>query len=210
MDDISLALNPPQFVKRRSKKPPIHLTRSPSRVWPLAALNGREPVVLAPTCEKPRGIELAYPRLDAGDAVKNCPPGTANGTETHLMPHMTAALSVDDGEIMFAGRHGNGYGVIIHHGNGWGSYYSNLEAIVAIRTDLYRPRAQYVRAGDTIGYVGAPSPGAFKRLYFELWQVNRDRHYVPVDPRTQLGEWKVVQHYDHFTPAPPAAQKEAA
>jgi hypothetical protein len=35
--------------------------------------------------------------------------------------------------------------------NGWASHYANLQSVVAIRTDLYRPRAQYVRAGDTIG-----------------------------------------------------------
>ena len=210
MDDISLALNPPRFVKSRSKKPPIRIPRSSSPVWPLAALNGREPVVLATMGDKSRGVELAYPRVDADDALKSCPPDSVNGTATHLMPHMTAALSIDDGEIMFAGRQGHGYGVIINHNNGWASYYAHLEAIVAIRTDLYRPRAQYVRAGDSIGYVGAPEPGAFKRLYFELWQLDRSRHFVPVDPRKQLADWKLLQHYDHFTPGPPAAEKEAA
>ncbi len=207
MDDISRALNPPHFVK--SNKPPIRLGRSPSPVWPLAALNGREPVVLA-TGIRHDGIELAYARVDADDAIESCPPGSPNGTHTHVMPHMTAALSFDDGEIMFAGRHGHGYGILINHNNGWGSYYANLEAIVAIRTDLYRHRTQYVRAGDVIGYVGAPSPGAFKRLYFELWQRDRSQVFAPVDPRARLAESKLLRHYDHFTPAPPAAQKEAA
>ncbi len=210
MDDISLALNPPRFVRNRSKKSPIRISRNTMPVWPLAALNGREPVVFDSTSKNPRGIELAYPRVGATDAVANCPPGTPNGTETHVMPHMTSALTIDDGEIMFAGRHGHGYGMIINHGNGWASHYANLEAIVAVRTDLYRPRAQYVRAGDVIGYVGAPSAGEFKRLYFELWQLGRDRHFVPVDPRKQLAEWKLLEHHDHFTPAPPSAQKEAA
>ncbi len=210
MDDISRALNPPRFVKIRSRNPPIRLGRSSQPVWPLAALNERAPVVLATAGDKSRGNELAYPRVDPCDAIENCPPGSVNGTETHVMPHMTAALSVDDGEITFAGRHGHGYGIIIDHHDGWASYYANLEAIVAIRTDLYRPRAQHVRAGDVIGYVGAPSPGTFKRLYFELWQLDRSRVFVPVDPRTRLAESKVLRHYDHFTPAPPTAHKEAA
>jgi hypothetical protein len=210
MDDISLALNPPQFVKSRSRKAPIRIARRSSPVWPLAALNGREPVVLATMGDPPRGIELAYARVGVDDAIKNCPVNSVNGTATHLMPHMTPALAVDDGEIMFAGRHGHGYGVIINHNNGWSSYYAHLEAIVAIRTDLYRPHAQYVRAGDAIGYVGAPEIGAFKRLYFELWQLDRSNFFAPVDPRARLAGSKVLQHYDHFTPAPPAAQKEAA
>jgi hypothetical protein len=210
MNEIDLALNPPRFVKNRRKKPPIRIARNTTPVWPLAALNGREPVVLGTLGKNVRGIELAYPRIDATDAIANWPPGSVNGTDTHLMPHMTAALAIDDGEIMFAGRHGNGYGMIVNHNNGWASYYANLEAIVAIRTDMYRPRAQYVLAGHVVGYVGAPSPGEFKRLYFELWQLDRSHHFIPVDPRARLAESKLLQHYDHFTPAPPAAQKQAA
>jgi len=209
MDDISLALNPPRFVKSRTRTRLIPLGRSSQPVWPLAALNEREPVVLA-TGSRHNGIELAYARVNANDAIESCPPGSASGTHTHFMPHMTAALSFDDGEIMYAGRHGHGYGIIINHNNGWASYYANLEAIAATRTDLYRPRTQHVRAGDVIGYVGAPSPGAFKRLYFELWQHDRSRGFVPVDPRARLAESKLLRHYDHFTPAPPTSHKEAA
>ncbi len=208
MDDISTALNPPRFNPLHAP-PSIHLGRSPSPVWPLAALNGREPVVLA-TAPHARGIELAYPRANAVDALANCPPHTPNGTDTHVMPHMTAALSIDDGVIVYAGRAAHGYRIIINHNNGWASHYENLEAIAAVRTDMYRPREQRIGAGDVIGYVGAPSPGAFKRLYFELWKLDDHRHFVPVDPRPKLGEWKLLQHYDHFTPAPPSAQKEAA
>jgi hypothetical protein len=209
MDEISLALNPPRFVKNRNKKAPIRLTRSPSPVWPLPAINGREPVVLAPG-NRPRGIELAYARVSADDAMDACPPGTPNGTATHFTPQMAAVLALDDGVITFAGRLGGTYAMIIDHGNGTASHYDYLQALCAIRTDLYRPRDQYVRAGDVIGYVGAPEPGAFKRLYFELWQSDRSRIFVPVDPRPRLAESKLVRHHDHFIPAPPEAQKEAA
>jgi hypothetical protein len=208
MDDISLALNPPRFVKRR--KPPIRMHRSPSRVWPLAALNGREPVVLDPPNAKQRGIELAYPRVDPTDAIANCPIGTPNGTATHIMPAMTAVLSVDDGVVTFAGRLGDAYAVTVDHESGWATHYANLETLALVRTDLYNPREQQVRAGRVIGYVGAQSAGTFKRLYFELWESDRSRVFVPVDPRRHLADWKLVQNYDHFTPAPPSAQKEAA
>ena len=121
-------------------------------MWPLAAINRRAPVVLDDRCAELRGVDLAYPRLDPSDAVASCPIDTPYRTATHLMPAMTSALAIDDGEITFAGRLGHGFGLI--HGNGWASHYANLQAVVAIRTDLYRPRAQYVRAGDTIGYGG--------------------------------------------------------
>lgn len=206
MDDISLALNPPRFVKHRGK--PIRLARSPSRVWPLAAINGRAPVVLEPAGQL--GIELAYPRIAPDDAIASCPIGSPNGTATHILPPMTAALAIDDGAIRFAGRLGHGFGMIIDHGNGYASHYAHLQAVVAIRTDLYRRREQRVRAGDVIGYVGSPAPDAFKRLYFELWECGRDRCYVPVDPRTQLAGLKLVEHHDAFTPAPSAARTEVA
>jgi hypothetical protein len=208
LHDISLALNPPRFAKFR--RPPIRVSQSISRVWPLAAINGRAPVVLDERCAELRGVDLAYPRLDATDATSSCPINTPYGTATHLMPAMTSALAIDDGEITFAGRLGHGFGLIINHGNGWASHYANLQAVVAIRTDLYRPRAQYVRAGDTIGYVGAPDPDAFKRLHFELWERDRDRRFVPVDPRPYLASWNLVEHHDAFTPAPPVPRVEAA
>jgi hypothetical protein len=209
MDEISLALNPPRFVKSRRNKQQIRIARSPSPVWPLPALNGRPPVILA-TSQDPRGIELAYARENDSDLIKECPPGTPNGTATHVMPRMAAVLSFHDGVITFAGRLGNAFGMIIDHGNGRATHYRNLKSLACVRTDLYNPREQHVSAGKTIGYVGAPAAGEFNRLYFELWHADRDRRFVPVDPRPQLCEWKLVQHYDRFTPAPPAAQKEAA
>lgn len=208
VDDISLALNPPRFVKRRRK--PIRLTRSPARVWPLAAINGRAPVVIEAGAPGQRGVELAYSRMASDDAISSCPIGSPNGTATHILPAITAALAIDDGVITFAGRLGHAFAMIIDHGNGWASHYANLQALAAIRTDLYRPRDQHVRAGDVIGYVGAPSPDAFKRLYFELWECDRDRRFVPVNPRPHLVGWKPLEHHDAFTPAPPTARTEAA
>ena len=208
MDDISLALNPPRFVKIR--RPPIRISDSTSCVWPLAAINGGAPVVLDHRHADLRGVDLAYPRTDATDAIASCPIGTPYGTVSHLMPAMTPALAIDGGEITFAGRLGHGFGIIINHGNGWASHYANLQAVVAIRTDLYRPRAQYVRAGDAIGYVGAREPDAFKCLHFELWERDRERVFVPVDPRPHLAAWMLRQHHDAFTPAPPMARSAAA
>jgi len=208
MDDISLALNPPKYLKIR--RPPIRISEVTSRVWPLASINGRAPVAFDTRCAELRGVELAYPRMETADAVESCPIGSPNGTATHLMPPMTQALAIDGGEITFAGRLGNGFGMIINHGNGWASHYANLQTLVAIRTDLYRPRAQYVRAGDTIGYVGSREPNAFKSLYFELWQRDLERVFVPTDPRPHLAAWKLVERSDAFTPAPPSARAEAA
>ncbi|MBA3394262.1 MAG: M23 family metallopeptidase [Deltaproteobacteria bacterium] len=208
MDDIALALNPPRFVQRRQR--PIRLARSSSRVWPLAAINGRAPVVLDPTRPRQRGVELAYPRVTPVDAIASCPVGSPNGTATQILPAMTAAFAIDDGVISFVGRLGNGFGLIIDHGNGSASHYANLQVVAAIRTDLYRPREQRVRAGDVIGYVGAPAPEAFKQLYFELWESDLSRCFVPVDPRPHLVGWKLLEHHDAFTPAQPISRTEAA
>ena len=208
MDDIALALNPPKFVKVR--RPPIRISEVTERVWPLAAINGRAPVVSDARCAELRGVELAYPRFDSTDAIECCPIGSPIGTATHLLPPMTPALAIDGGEITFAGRLGHGFGIIINHGNGWASHYANLQAIVAIRTDLYRSREQHVRAGEAIGYVGAPELDAFKCLHFELSERDRDRVFVPVDPRPHLAGWTLHHHYDAYIPAPTVARTEAA
>src|SRR5579883_803561 len=168
MDAISMDLNPPRFVRRH--KPLINLHRSPSRVWPLAVLNGREPVILGTAVSRHfddhEGVELAYPRADEDDATKTCPINSPNGTAEHIMPPFTPALAVDDGSIIWAGTLGHGYSVTIYHGGGWASHYANLQSLCVIRTDLYRPREQRVRAGDSIGIVGGPRLDQFRRLYF--------------------------------------------
>jgi len=208
MDEISLALNPPRFVKGRRGKRPIRIARSTSPTWPLAAVNGRNPEILQSEVKQP-GIELAYTRTLPRDAIDACPPNTQAGTSTHFMPYSAAVLSFHDGVITFAGRLGDRYGLIINHGNGRATHYRNLKSLACIRTDLYNPREQYVHAGKTIGYIGAAKPGEFMPLYFELWHADRDRRFVPVDPRRHLRDCKLVQHYDRFTPAPPAVQEAA-
>ncbi|MBV8758632.1 MAG: M23 family metallopeptidase [Deltaproteobacteria bacterium] len=208
MDEISLALNPPHFIKSRRGKRPIQIARSASPVWPLPAVNEREPVILPSNDNRP-GIELAYARTTADDALDAFPAGSESGTTTHFTPQMTTVHSFHDGVITFAGRLGQAYGVIINHGNGWATHYANLKAVCAIRTDLYSPEEQCVRAGDVIGYVGAPAKGDFKRLYFELWEADSHKHFIPVDPRPQLASSRLLRHYDRFTPAPSQAQKAA-
>ena len=203
MDEISRAQQLPSSLT--SRKTTRLRERSPSRVWPLAALNGRAPVILNPGASDTRGIELAYERQHPTDFIESAAPGTEHGTATHFTPPMTPALSIDDGVIMYAGRYGYGFGIIVNHLNGWASHYSNLSALCAVRTDLHRPSEQRVRAGDVIGYVGAPTSGAFKRLYFELWESNHAHHFVPVDPRERLKDWRLAHHTDHSTPLIPEA-----
>ena len=208
-DPISVALHPPRFMK--SRKAPIRLgAPSTSPVWPLPAFNGREPSSLPAIGTQPRGVDLAYPRLDAVEMTAKCPPDSPNGTATHFMPNMVPVFAVDDGEITYAGRLSHGYGVVIDHGNGLATYYSNLEQLAAIRTDLYRKRAQHVRAGDMIGIVGAVSAGGFKHLHFELWRRGRDHLFAPVDPKQTMTGWTVLPWRDDLTPIePPAAAKAA-
>ena len=69
----------------------------------------------------------------------------------------------------------------------------------AVAVELCASRAQSLR-----------DPEAFKCLHFELWERDRDRRFVPVDPIPHLASWKLVEHHDAFTPAPPSARSEAA
>jgi hypothetical protein len=49
-----------------------------------------------------------------------------------------------------------------------------------------------VHAGDVLGYVGAPMPGAFKRLHFGLWLRDEADDFEPIDPRAELSRWMVL------------------
>src|SRR5579883_346215 len=101
MDAISMDLNPPRFVRRH--KPLINLHRSPSRVWPLAVLNGREPVILGTAVSRHfddhEGVELAYPRADEDDATKTCPINSPNGTADRVLGQVLEAGERRAGEL---------------------------------------------------------------------------------------------------------------
>ena len=50
----------------------------------------------------------------------------------------------------------------------------------------------FVKAGDVIGYVGAPAPDAMACLHFDLWQLDEELHYASVDPRNEMPSWLVL------------------
>lgn len=180
-------------------------------VWPLPALNGRAPVILASNAKTP-GIDLAYARTHEGELARKYPPGSTNGTASHFMPNSMPAFAVADGVISHACKHVDGYCVLIDHRNGWATYYTNLEHMFALATSERRgARLERVRAGDAIGYVGAPRRGAMKCLHFDLWKLGDDRHYEPVDPRPHITSWLVLPWTDErLTPTDTATAPIAA
>lgn len=191
-----------------------HTSRSRSRssrpVWPLPSLDGRPPVVVA-TELKSSGVDLAYARAYSGELLASYPIG-AHGSPTHFMPEHLPAFAVADGEVTYAGRHAHSFSMIIDHCNGWASYYTNLGHMFARPTrERSQLRSQRVKAGDVLGYVGATSPDGLVCLHYELWQLGRDRRFVPVEALPHMRSWLLLPWTDErLTPHESALEARAA
>ncbi len=174
-------------------------TRPTPPVWPLPTLNGRAPSVIERDARIP-GLDLAY-LCDPNDATKG-----------HEMPRFVPAFAVADGEIMYAGKQAHGYALVINHNNGWATYYTNLEHMFAVpRSVRPRSRPERVKAGDVLGYVGAPSEREPRCLHFELWKLDEESHFGPADAREHLGKWLQLPWTDErFNPGDAAVLPIAA
>jgi hypothetical protein len=167
------------------------IVRSAPPSWPIPAFEGHHPVVID-TIDHGLGVELAFERSNELDFADKYPPGGRNGTERHFMPNLWPALAVSDGVIAYAGRQKYGNAVLIDHRNGWATYYANLAHMFPTPTDGHRARhPRVVCAGQILGFIGAPYPGAMKCLRFELWSIDRDGCVERVNPRRYLYRWQV-------------------
>ncbi len=160
-------------------------------VWPLPSIDGRSPAELEARLPRP-GVDLAYARRHDLDMRATYRAGTRNGTKTHFMPDGVPALSSHDGFTAYAGKHGDGYAVIVDHENGWATYYTQLERMFATPTSEHTGRAERVKAGDVVGHVGSPGGDELKCLHFELWALGDNHRYRAVDPRRIMQGWNIV------------------
>jgi len=168
------------------------------------------PVPIDPADDDDTEVELAYPRDGVGDLFPtyglNCP----NGTGDHFMPDRVPVFAVRDGEITYAAKEGHAYAVVVDHGNGWATFYGHLEHMFASETKTKGRRyTERVKAGDILGWVGAPNERGFKRLRFELWTIDEDGELSAVNPRGELSRWRVLPWEDEHV-AIPAAIASAA
>jgi hypothetical protein len=181
----------------QSTSPHAYRTKQQSHpVWPLPSLNGREPVVVERNAKMP-GIDVAYARAFPTELLAKYPIGT-NGSPTHFMPSSMPAYAVGDGFIAYAGKQAHGYALLVNHNNGWATYYAGLEHMFARPTsNRSRARAERVKAGDVLGYVGNVQPGEMKALHFELWKLDEEGHFEPVgDTLRYMREWLVLPWID--------------
>ena len=160
-------------------------TRSKQRsvaVWPLPQLETLTPAIVDVASSR-TAVDVGY------------------GSEC-VLPRFLPALSVNDGIIAYAGKQLHGFTVLVDHENGWATYYANLEHMFAQATGQRRGRAERVKSGDVLGYVGSPAAGQQKCLRFELWKRGDDRHYTQVDPSEHMKSWLVLPWTDDtFTPS---------
>ena len=128
------------------------------------------------------GVDLMYRRRDARDLIAAFPAGTRGGTRLFFMPEGVPALAASAGVVTFANTTPVGNTVIVQHPNGWATYYTHL-ATLAVR------RGASVRAGQSIGTIGASPEDAahLRHLHFELW--NGGTRSGAVDPAPHLAAW---------------------
>jgi len=190
----------PSLSHHRSK-------RTSPPVWPLPSLD-RNPCAIP---RKTQGLDLAYERKHADDLLDLYPPNSSNGSGEHFMPNSVPCFVVADGVIAYAGKQANCYAVIVDHQNGWATYYTNLEHMFAMPTNRgARARAERVKAGDVLGFVGSALPGTMKCLHFELWKLGDDGHYENVAPLQHMRTWLVLPWSDGINPTDSAEFPAAA
>ena len=172
-------------------------------IWPLPVLNGGEQKVLDPILaavfgelenpDHPR-IAIAYPRCMYPDDAAAFLQATHSGSIFYFLPSYTPVFAAQDGVISEVERTADGYKLLVEHDDRWATRYENLERVFCRTRSLgSRARAETVRAGDVIGYVGGSSldRGPMRSLRFELW-----RDFRAVEPRLRMETWLQLPHTD--------------
>jgi len=182
-------------------KSPTNVTPASEPVWPLPKLNGHAPVLLVHDENDP-GVELAYERRD--EIEEPTVRSTKNAPLPLYLPPLTPVFAVFDGRILYAGRHLTGFKVIIEHGNGWMSYYANLEQMFVMPTDqMGRRSPQQTKAGHILGYAGSMSLGPPRPVRFELWKYDEECGYISIDPILFMSRWRLMPWMQSVPTDPP-------
>jgi hypothetical protein len=192
-----------QAAHRRMNRPNDADARRPW-ICPLPELNGCAPKVLEPSLAEAFGdpenpdhprILIVYPRYMFADLAPAFLDGTRSASTFFFLPSHTPLFAAQDGVISEAERTTDGFKVLVEHADGWATHYENLERIFCQTRSLgSRARAETVRAGDVLGYVGGSSldVGAMCPLRFELW-----RHFRAIEPRPRMETWLLLPHTDN-------------
>jgi len=161
---IHLAMHPPRFIKNPIRLAPRRRQPTTPFEWPLRAVDGIEPTVLAS-----RGERLS---VDLGYATAPC------DRELHV-----PVCAANDGQVSCAIESATSCAISLDHGGTWSTHYTGLAKRAVNRCLPRLRRREYVRAGQVIGYATEP------RIGFELWKWTDGRGFVAVDPRAYLAAW---------------------
>jgi murein DD-endopeptidase MepM/ murein hydrolase activator NlpD len=168
-------------------------------VWPLPELAGRRPVLLVFDPHDHGRIDLAYERRaePEGALVHAAKRGD---DALFTLPSMTPVFAVSDGVIIYAARQLHGHAVIIDHGQGWLTFYGQLQAPFTTAHIDRRPwRRDRVRAGDLIGFAGSPERSQLRTLRFEMWKLDDEYGYRTIDPIRYMRRWTLRSWADTRT-----------
>jgi len=189
-----LAEPPPSDARAAPPQTPATL---PGRwVWPIAAWNGRSPVISdgfgSPRAgyDKHGGVDLMFPRAQHDTFTV----GSSNGSKLFVMPDGTQALAASDGVIWSAMKTPKGYAVVIDHApRKVATFYTHLDQLAVPLTQPGPNKTKTtVQAGQPLGIVGASPEDRerLKHLHFEVWLGGpSDR----IDPAKLMSAWEVIR-----------------
>jgi murein DD-endopeptidase MepM/ murein hydrolase activator NlpD len=164
-------------------------------VWPIAAWNGRAPVISDGfTSRRPggrhNGVDLMFKRRPTDPFGV----GTPNGSKGYVMPDNVAALAAADGVVRSAKNTSRGFAIVIDHGGRISTFYTHLERLLVPATNPRSHGKPRVKAGQPIGIIGfSPADAAkLKHLHFEIWQSAADSKVTKLDPAALMKVWPLV------------------
>lgn len=174
-------------LRRGSRSRPFAARHREPNVWPLPSLDGCTPSIVATRIDS---IALAYP-----------------STLAHV-PKLVPAFAVSDALVKHAGKSYGGHSLVLHHDDGYRSFYDGIEHLFVLYTSVH-PRAQRVKAGDIVGYFTTPAARG-EGLSLSLSKRNENGGCEHVDVAEAIRTWRVLPWSDERVTPPAAAQPIAA
>jgi hypothetical protein len=185
---------PPPLVSGASSTPQSPLTFPGRWVWPVAAWNGRAPIVSSGFGMRGTvmhsGVDLMFRRV-ANDTFAA---GSPNGSKLFVMPDNMPAVAAHDGVLWSALLTQRGFAVVIDHKPlPFATFYTHLDHLF-VKPTARAETNEGVRAGQPIGSIGySPTdPERLKHLHFEVWAGGPSSPGSAIDPAGPMKSWEVL------------------
>jgi murein DD-endopeptidase MepM/ murein hydrolase activator NlpD len=165
-------------------------------LWPVPPWRDYQPEISSPwgtprrrldgTRRTHLGVDIMYRRQSDADQRVTFPPHSESGSSDYFMPPDVSALAVDVGKVIKSEFGPRGHSVILHHANGWRTFYQHL---VAPRVKL----GDVVLPGQVLGTIGGDPTQTppLRHLHFEVWSGPTQDYAVNPGPSMER-RWRIA------------------